>query len=200
MSGVVLAQKAALRRVLLDRRARRAPAERRCAAEALAHQALAAPALARGPRVACYLSFQDEPDTTALIAGLRTRAIEVIAPLSRPVDRTLDWALVGDAGTRRGAYGIPEPIGERLGPAALSSCTVAFVPALAVDHRGRRLGRGAGYYDRALAGYSGLVCAVVFDEELVEELPTEPHDVPVDLALTPSGVFRPERGERSFGL
>lgn len=193
MSASVLAEKAALRRDLLDRRARRTVEERRDAAEALALHALATPALTRGTRVACYLSFEHEPDTGALIAGLRERGLDVIVPLSRPIDRALDWALVDDSGTRPGAYGIPEPVGERLGSDALASCAVAFVPALAVDHRGRRLGRGAGFYDRALARFSGIVCAVVFSEELLETVPAEPHDVPVDLALTPSGVFRPER-------
>ncbi|MFD1859697.1 5-formyltetrahydrofolate cyclo-ligase [Aeromicrobium camelliae] len=193
MSASVLAEKAALRRDLLDRRARRTAEERRDAGEALALHALATPALARGARVACYLSFEHEPDTGALIAGLRGHGLEVIAPSSRPVDHTLDWVLVGDEGNQPGAYGIPEPAGERLGPEALSSCAVAFVPALAVDHRGRRLGRGAGYYDRALARFSGLVCAVVYSDELLETIPAEPHDVPVDLALTPAGIFRPER-------
>ncbi|RLV56561.1 5-formyltetrahydrofolate cyclo-ligase [Aeromicrobium phragmitis] len=193
MSASVLAEKAALRRDLLDRRARRTVEERRAAGEALALHALAIAALTQGPRVACYLSFENEPDTAALIAGLRERGLDVIVPLSRPVERALDWALVDDGGTVAGTYGIPEPVGERLGPGALGTCQVAFVPALAVDHRGRRLGRGAGYYDRALANFSGLVCAVVFADELLETLPAEPHDVPVDLALTPTGVFRPER-------
>ncbi|MCO7204816.1 5-formyltetrahydrofolate cyclo-ligase, partial [Microbacterium sp. CnD16-F] len=64
----------------------------------------------------------------------------------------------------------------------------------AVDHAGRRLGRGAGYYDRALAGLPQrrrpLLVAVVHAEELLAEVPHEPHDLPVDVVVTENGVFR----------
>jgi 5-formyltetrahydrofolate cyclo-ligase len=65
---------------------------------------------------------------------------------------------------------------------------VVLVPALAVDRRGRRLGRGGGYYDRTLASLAGPAYAVVYDDEVVEEVPVEPHDVAVAGALTPSGL------------
>jgi 5-formyltetrahydrofolate cyclo-ligase len=63
------------------------------------------------------------------------------------------------------------------------------VPALAVDRAGVRLGRGAGFYDRTLplASPAALLVAVVRDDEIVDRLPTEPHDVPVTHALTPNG-------------
>ena len=66
---------------------------------------------------------------------------------------------------------------------------VVFVPALAVDRAGTRLGRGAGFYDRTLplAGPAARLVAVVRDDELVDELPAEPHDVPMTHALTPRG-------------
>ncbi len=58
--------------------------------------------------------------------------------------------------TRRGALGIDEPTGPRLGPAAIADADVVLVPALAVDRRGHRLGRGGGHYDRTLALLSEL--------------------------------------------
>jgi 5-formyltetrahydrofolate cyclo-ligase len=63
-----------------------------------------------------------------------------------------------------------------------------LVPALAVDRAGVRLGRGAGFYDRALplADPAARLIAVVRDDELVDALPAEPHDVPMTHALTPS--------------
>jgi 5-formyltetrahydrofolate cyclo-ligase len=66
---------------------------------------------------------------------------------------------------------------------------VVLVPALAVDRRGNRLGRGAGFYDRSLiyAAPQARLVAVVRDEELVDELPADPHDVRMTHALTPSG-------------
>jgi 5-formyltetrahydrofolate cyclo-ligase len=60
------------------------------------------------------------------------------------------------------------------------------VPALAVDRTGNRLGRGGGSYDRALRRATGLTIALLYDEDLVDVLPAEPHDVPVAAAVTPS--------------
>ena len=61
---------------------------------------------------------------------------------------------------------------------------------MAVDHAGNRLGRGAGYYDRALASVTAPVCAVVHANELVESVPNEDHDVQVQMAVTEAGLFR----------
>ncbi len=192
MSGSAPANKPILRRELLARRRARPAAERRASGETLALHALSQLALSRGPRIACYLPMAEEPDTLPLIETLRGRGVEVIVPVSEPATRMLDWVLVDDEPTTFGAHGIAEPAGARLGPGALATCTTAFVPALAVDHAGHRLGRGAGYYDRALEHYPGLTCAIVFADELVPALPHEPHDVTVNVALTPAGIFRPE--------
>jgi 5-formyltetrahydrofolate cyclo-ligase len=63
---------------------------------------------------------------------------------------------------------------------------VVLAPGLAVDRRGVRLGRGAGYYDRALAAVRAPVAVLLYDAELVEEdLPAEPHDRPVTAVVTP---------------
>ena len=64
------------------------------------------------------------------------------------------------------------------------------MPALAVDHAGHRLGRGAGYYDRALTVVTTPLCALVFSDELLPEVPHEAHDVPVHMVVTPQGLFR----------
>ena len=64
-----------------------------------------------------------------------------------------------------------------------------MLPALAVDRRGVRLGRGRGFYDRSLPGRNpqSRLVALVRDDELVDELPSEPHDVPMTHVLTPTG-------------
>jgi 5-formyltetrahydrofolate cyclo-ligase len=70
---------------------------------------------------------------------------------------------------------------------------VVVVPALAVDRTGQRLGRGGGSYDRALArvGPSILTLALLYDGELVGEVPAGPHDQPVRAAALPGeGIFR----------
>jgi 5-formyltetrahydrofolate cyclo-ligase len=182
--------KARARDELLARRRAQTPAQRTEAAEAIALHVLAVPLVARARRIACYLSMGSEPGTAPLLAALHDRGVEVVVPISLP-DHTLDWVVLEpDAPVTVTPLGIPEPDGPRLGADALATCSMVIVPALAVDHAGHRLGRGAGYYDRALAGVAAPLCALVFTHELLPEVPHEPHDVPVQMAVTPSGLFR----------
>jgi 5-formyltetrahydrofolate cyclo-ligase len=88
---------------------------------------------------------------------------------------------------RVGPFGRYEPIGPRLGCAAIATAVLVLVPALAVDLHGVRLGRGGGYYDRTLplAAPGTPLVAIVRDDEVLASLPVQPHDVPVSAALTP---------------
>ncbi|MBA4608091.1 5-formyltetrahydrofolate cyclo-ligase [Aeromicrobium sp. Marseille-Q0843] len=195
MSTSVTGEKSNLREAVASRRRARSAGDRVLAAEAIALHAAALPALVRARRVAAYLSLPSEPGTAPLLEMLVGRGVEVLVPVSRP-DRTLDWAAYEPGAVVAGALGVPAPTGPTLGPEALATCDVALVPGLAADHAGNRLGRGAGYYDRALADFTGVTCAVVFEDELLPHVPREPHDQPVDLVLTPSGTFRPEREQK----
>lgn len=158
-------------------------------ANALAAVAVAEPLLARARRVAAYLAMPTEPPTSALIASLIDRGCEVIVPIVA-ADHLLSWASVDHSmQLTTSPMGIPEPTtsgaSTEIGP-----CDVVLVPALAADHAGHRLGRGAGYYDRALTSVTAPIVAVVFTEELLPQIPYESHDVRVDAVLTPSGMFR----------
>ena len=69
-------------------------------------------------------------------------------------------------------------------PIPKAEIDVVLVPNLLCDRKGYRLGYGGGYYDRWLAGYSGLTVSLCPPERLVAELPREPFDVPVDLVIS----------------
>jgi 5-formyltetrahydrofolate cyclo-ligase len=137
-------------------------------------------------RISCFVGVGDEPDTGRLIAALDRRGIDVLLPITLP-DFSLDWALYTcDDDLVNARYGLREPTGHRLGVAALAGVDVVLVPALAVDGDGRRLGQGAGCYDRALIHVRPHtpVLAIVFDDErLTAQLPEEPHDRRVDDVL-----------------
>jgi 5-formyltetrahydrofolate cyclo-ligase len=140
--------------------------------------------------VCAYLPFGTEPGTTALVDALAAGGARVLLPVIRPEPGPLDWAeYTGEADLVASRFrGIREPGGKRLGSEAVGAAELILVPALAVDHRGVRLGRGAGHYDRSLvfAAAGVPLLAVVRDEELVERLPGEPHDVRMSGALTPA--------------
>ncbi len=177
--------KAALRSALRERRALRSAEERERLGSALAEHA---PALGAGP-LAAFVGIRGEPHTLPLLAALRERGVRVLLPLLRD-DLDLEWAdYDGDPGSlTEGPRGVLHPAGPSLGLDGIAEAALVLAPALAVDGAGRRLGQGGGSYDRALARTSARILAVVFDDEVIENVPTEPHDRPVDGVLTPAGV------------
>jgi 5-formyltetrahydrofolate cyclo-ligase len=181
--------KAALRESILARRAARNDPDRAAAADAIAAH-LAGAAFAQVPTVAAYLSMPSEPGTGPLIDVLLARGSEVIVPVAS-TDGALAWVAYSPAAhLTPSTLGVPEPDGPRLGADAIVGAGLLIVPALAVDHAGWRLGRGAGYFDRALVRARGPICALVYSDELLPTLPHEAHDIPVDLVVTEAGIFR----------
>lgn len=182
--------KRALRRRLLEARAARPSG--RDDAQALGDIALTLPELERAHTCAAYVAQPGEPPTAALCAGLSARGARILLPVLLP-DDDLDWAEAPpEAELTPGRRGLAEPPGPRLGREAIGTAAVVFVPALAVDRDGFRLGRGGGSYDRALARVppGALVVALLWDEELLPAVPVEPHDRPVHAVVTPGGVRR----------
>lgn len=152
------------------------------------------PTSADGPMVAAYVPVGSEPggpDLPAALARHLPPRGRLILPVLRP-DLGLDWAVYQGL-LRPGPKGTVEATGPRLGPAALTTADLVVVPALAVDRRGVRLGKGGGSYDRALAPVPPEVpvIALLHDGELRDRLPAEPHDRPVTAVVTPSaGLVR----------
>ncbi|GAB10454.1 putative 5-formyltetrahydrofolate cyclo-ligase family protein [Gordonia araii NBRC 100433] len=148
-------------------------------------------AVDEGATIACYLPVGSEPGSDAMLDALVDQGYRVIVPVVPDGDpQPLRWAVYSPSApleTRR--WGLAEPTSPSLGPGALAEASVVFVPALAVARDGARLGRGAGYYDRSLPLSRAVRIGVVYDHELVDELPTEPTDVPMEWALTPEAGF-----------
>lgn len=192
MRAETAATKATWRTRLLAARRARPEEERTAAARALRDTLLGLPEAQMAGTVATYLSFGTEPATTGIAYALWKRGTYVLAPRLLP-DNDLEWASYeGPDDLRRGTHGGPEPTEPSRGADAVRSAGIVLVPALAVDATGLRLGRGGGSYDRVLARLhpNTLTIALVYDDELVPELPAEPHDRRVRAALTPAGGLR----------
>jgi 5-formyltetrahydrofolate cyclo-ligase len=186
------AQKTALRDRLVTARRRHPLAAARDDAEALAASVLATPEVRRAATVAAYVSLGNEPGTGVLVDRLRALGRRVILPVLRP-DDDLDWAVYeGPDRLAPATRGLLEPVAPRLGLEAVATADVVLCPALAVDRSGMRLGRGGGSYDRALARVpvATFVCALLYAEEILDQVPAQPHDRPVTAAATPEGVTR----------
>jgi 5-formyltetrahydrofolate cyclo-ligase len=141
--------------------------------------------------VAAYAPLPSEPGFPELADAVVAICGSVLLPIARESDdgirMPLQWSSYRAGQLVAAPYGLFEPPPPWLPPSALGSVGTVLVPALAVDRHGVRLGRGAGYYDRSL-GFrdpAALLIAVVRDDELVDELPAEPHDLIMTHALTP---------------
>ncbi|WP_433668489.1 5-formyltetrahydrofolate cyclo-ligase [Nocardia sp. CA-136227] len=153
--------------------------------------AAAAGGLADSGWVCAYVPVGGEPGSVALLDALRAAGARVLLPVTGEPG-PLTWAeYTGPDGLRRGRFGLREPDGDPVAD-GISTASTILVPALAVDRRGVRLGRGAGYYDRSLnaARADARLIAVVRDDELVDRLPEESHDHRMGWALTPFGGLR----------
>ncbi len=177
--------KHAWRAEIIARRAAMTSADREAEANELAHSVIE---LDIPAWVCAYVPVRGEPGSTAMLTALRAAGARVLLPVTGPPG-PLRWAeFTSTDDLRRAEFGLLEPTGEALAD-AITLAELILVPALAVDRRGVRLGRGAGYYDRTLpaARPTARLVAVVRDDELLDRLPEEPHDLRMGWALTPHG-------------
>jgi 5-formyltetrahydrofolate cyclo-ligase len=181
--------KADVRATVLSARRLTSPEQRRAEADALAGHL---PALVRaGDTVCAYVPVGSEPGSPAMLDALAGVGVRVLLPVALE-DATgtplpLQWGEYRVGGLVDARFGLREPEPPWLGVDAIAAASAVFVPALAVDLAGVRLGRGAGFYDRSLshADPTARLIAVVRDDELVDWLPGDDHDVPMTDALTP---------------
>lgn len=133
--------------------------------------------------VAAYFPIKGEPDIRSFLEWALKNGISILLPVVS--GENLTWVNF-DGTTKFGAMGFEEGTGK---PAKLDSAEVAFIPALAVDFAGNRIGKGKGFYDRALAASKVRTIAVVFDEEILMQIPSEPHDMKVNAAISASKLI-----------
>ncbi|MEL5992478.1 5-formyltetrahydrofolate cyclo-ligase [Microbacterium phosphatis] len=180
--------KRAMRAELRERRQLLSETQRATAAEGIRAQ-LDALLEARGARsVSCFLSSPTEPGTRLFIDGAIERGIRVLLPVMRE-DGLLDWTVAqAGGGEIQSALGVPEAVGELLGPIAVNDVDLMILPAAAVDRSGMRMGWGRGFFDKTLGSMARRppAYAVIYDSELVDSVPQDVHDQPVTGVVTPT--------------
>jgi 5-formyltetrahydrofolate cyclo-ligase len=151
------------------------------AASVAAQARLASSALVAAARViALYRALPSECGTAALAAQLEALGREVCYPVISATERALSFRRSAGVFVS-GALGIEEPTGNAV---PLEEIDLMVVPALAVDERGGRIGRGRGHYDATLALCKAVSVALVFEAQLVSEVPLGEHDRPVQAICT----------------
>ena len=185
----IRATKHELRQLALKRRAATTRSQLARRDQQIFARLLALPPCAAPRAIFCFISVGHEPDTRALLETFKARGIAISVPkiITRHAMHAVPFP--GWAALVLGPLGIPAPIASGAFDAPID---VVIVPGLAFSRAGYRLGYGAGFYDRWLAEHpQPLRIGLCGEAELVADLPTEPHDIPVDVVVTDSRVRVP---------
>ena len=137
-------------------------------------------------------SKKNEVDTRALICACFARGKRVAVPVVRPGTKTLAHALIdGLDQLVVGPWGLaqPDPAAATWLPAE-AHIDLVVVPGLAFDRRGQRIGWGGGYYDRFLAQVHAVKIGLCYDALVLDCIPGEPHDVPVDMVVAETAIYQ----------
>lgn len=183
------AEKARLRSELIAARRAVPQAVRRTESRQICDHLAAA--VAGAATVCAYVPMGTEPGSPEILDVLSRLCAEVLLPVAvtTPDGRHLPlrWGRYRPGQLTRGRFGALEPAEPWLPASALATAGVVLVPALAVDRAGVRLGRGGGFYDRSLpmSARGARLIAVVRDDEVLDHVPGEPHDVRMTHVLTP---------------
>ena len=133
--------------------------------------------------VCTFLSAFKEPDTIPIVKKLLSESRRVAVPISNTDTLTLTLSYIeGCEDLKKGPYGIYEPSVIR--EAEADDIDVALVPGLAFGRDGSRMGFGKGYYDRLLANGKFIKIGLCYDFQLLDAVPSEAHDVPMDYIIT----------------
>ncbi|QDT66555.1 5-formyltetrahydrofolate cyclo-ligase [Calycomorphotria hydatis] len=153
---------------------------------------------AEAERILFYVSARSEVRSTTAIEQALQAGKEVFVPWCREDGQLALFHLQDMGELVAGSYGILEPSADlKANPqrqGAPEALDVVIVPGIAFDTTGGRLGHGKGYYDKLLANVSAdcLLIAPAYECQIVDRVPTEPHDVAVDLVVTEKRVIRCE--------
>lgn len=189
MSTTTAEEKSRLRRLIRAQLTELPPAQRTAEDETLFSAFLSLPEVARARTLFLFCGTGTEPDTGRLFSPLLEQGKRICLPRMLPGRQMEVRQYCPDRPLVRHPFGILEP-GEDCPLVPFHTIDLVLVPGLCYDRNGFRLGMGGGYYDRWLAPFTGVTVGLCRQALLQESLPTEPHDRPVDVVITPSEVIR----------
>jgi 5-formyltetrahydrofolate cyclo-ligase len=138
--------------------------------------------------VMLYISAFKEPSTIEIVKDALEQGKRVIVPISNTDTETLTLSYIdGFDELEKGAYGILEP--KIIKPANAADIDFILVPGIAFDYRGSRMGFGKGYYDKLLCGCNAEKTALCYAFQLLDEIPSDTHDVPMDTIITEEKIY-----------
>lgn len=182
-----------IRRDVSARRDRLASETRKERSRAITERFWALDELHRVTSIHVSLSVGSEVSTDGIVTEARRRRVRVAVPVTMVAERRLMLTELREGSPLvPGPFGIPEPPPDAREPVEIESLDMVVVPGLAFDPYGHRLGWGAGYYDRLLAGIRPRIpiVALAFECQIVPSIPFLAHDVRMSAIVTEQRVIR----------
>ncbi len=192
---IISEEKALIRKRMIARRRSLSNQERGRMRESLTRRLLALPLYQSARRVMAYLAMPGEADADLIIENALASGKEVYVPCLLDKEGHMEAGRLTDMkGFVSGSLGIRSlPAGYKKGKA--EAMDIVLVPAAACDISGRRIGMGAGYYDRYLTAIDfGRRIALIWDFQLVPALPSDSFDQKVSCIITEKQIISSGRG------
>ncbi|WP_155591556.1 5-formyltetrahydrofolate cyclo-ligase [Lysinibacillus cavernae] len=170
---------------------------------AVINKVLQEPYIIEANIIGMTISNKPEIDTILLIEELWKCGKKVAVPKCHPKTREMSFYAIESFAQLETVYmHLREPIPEKCEFVDASEMDVILVPGVVFDPYGYRIGYGGGYYDRYVLNYKkGKLMSLLFDEQIIDRVPTEEHDCPVDIIVTPTKRIdcRVQRGANENG-
>lgn len=148
-------------------------------------QLLKEPSIIEGNTIAITISRKREVHTKEIIESLWNMNKKVVVPKCHPVNLTMDFYTIENFQQLEIVYmDLLEPILQCTELVTAEEIDCIIVPGIVFDYNGYRIGYGGGYYDRYLTKFKGQLISLAFNIQIVDEVPVETFDIPVDLIIT----------------
>lgn len=184
----LIQEKKRLRREASEKISRFPPDALKEASQKITAQVLSSPQYRQAASLFVYVSTNSEPDTRAIIEDAWKAGKVVCVPKCYGGGRMEAVRVFSWHDLVPGAYGIPEPASVPAG-SIFPVLDLAVIPCVCATPDGKRLGHGVGYYDRFLRAHPMPCLCLCFHALLLDGLPTEPSDYPMDAVITEEGTF-----------
>ena len=181
-------EKQQLRAVMRARERQLSDRYRRESDQAIAAHLTAMPEYQAAGTIFCFVGTPHEIDTRPILENALAAGKRLCVPLCTGPGMMELRQITTLSQLSPGAYGIPEPP-EDAPTVSVDETDFAILPCLTCNHLGHRLGQGQGYYDRFLAHYRSGAVLLCREKLIREEIPLEPHDLPIPWVLTERGLY-----------
>ena len=192
-----------LRRFFLEQRDQLSMVDQEIASDQILNTFISLPLFQEKNIFFIYCQYRSEVRTIPILARCLKLGKTVSVPLSKPQQAQMEAVVISDQvrDLSPGYLGIPEPLPPLAQDRILrpSSIEVAVIPGVVFDRCGHRLGYGMGFYDRFLAQAApqAIRIGLAFSCQLVDRIPSLPHDVPMDMVLTEQEVLSWSKSSRA---